>query len=156
MPICGSPPRVWGKHLGEYRRGNGKRFTPTRVGKTRAGVLISAVPPVHPHACGENGVARRGWARHGGSPPRVWGKRSSPIIPPASRRFTPTRVGKTSLTAPSAPTCTVHPHACGENQLLYAIWQESNGSPPRVWGKPSETSLPRRRSRFTPTRVGKT
>ena len=95
MPICGSPPRVWGKHLGEYRRGNGKRFTPTRVGKTRAGVLISAVPPVHPHACGENCDEYCVSEDSCGSPPRVWGKRRGTAWLGKARRFTPTRVGKT-------------------------------------------------------------
>src|SRR5690606_30444483 len=96
---AGSPPRVWGKRGQPLPRRVGQRFTPTRVGKT--GVVGRANLPkaVHPHACGENQrharrarlVLRFTPTRVGkthmrlghrchrcGSPPRVWGKRTSP------------------------------------------------------------------------------
>src|SRR5690606_3130790 len=113
------------------------RFTPTRVGKTQRGLDLSNIG--------------------GGSPPRVWGKRSVLGFPRLVLRFTPTRVGKTLLQTGelhaehgSPPRVwgklafpfliilkyTVHPHACGENASLFI------DAPPRP--------------RFTPTRVGKT
>ena len=71
----GSPPRVWGKRLGRGGRGDWYRFTPTRVGKTRMGLLLGEQPPVHPHACGENRSLVMVLSSYFGSPPRVWGKR---------------------------------------------------------------------------------
>jgi len=94
-----------------------KRFTPTRVGKTR--LRIHSVS----------------WA-YFGSPPRVWGKRVDERVARRRQRFTPTRVGKTRVAGRSStgligspprvwgkrPSCAstigtvaVHPHACGEN-----------------------------------------
>ena len=98
------------------------RFTPTRVGKTETNRTAFICMTVHPHACGENhcngytGVCvrrftptrvgktyhRTGCSVHArGSPPRVWGKRSSQsggvLVPP------------------------VHPHACGENKATLSV-----------------------------------
>ena len=50
----GSPPRVWGQHGRINPLAQEFRFTPTRVGTTRAGWPIHSWPPVHPHACGDN------------------------------------------------------------------------------------------------------
>ena len=152
----GSPPRVWGKP--DLGRGLfcADRFTPTRVGKTFLSYFFPVFLLVHPHACGENGVARFRFAFGSGSPPRVWGKRRLQYCKPTQMRFTPTRVGKTlalddNLAAfrftptrvgktgrpdASSLSCPVHPHACGENATTCA------------------PSMPT--TRFTPTRVGKT
>ena len=70
----------------------------------------------------------------------------------------------------------VHPHACGENeneeynedQVLgspprlwgklfdYTRIAQNGGSPPRLWGKRRKLSGRGRKTRFTPTPVGKT
>ena len=91
-----------------------------------------------------------------GSPPRVWGKPAPTAIAPSRRRFTPTRVGKTSNPAVLILGETVHPHACGENAAGSTPSIESAGSPPRVWGKRGNSPSVHRGGRFTPTRVGKT
>ena len=72
------------------------RYTPTPVGKTLSAHSLAtsfAVHPhacgenasscrsapsvaVHPHACGENYQPRHGELIGGGTPPRLWGKRS--------------------------------------------------------------------------------
>ena len=134
-PMCGSPPRGWGKRHGMIHDGPGDRFTPTRVGKT-----LEIDPD---------------WFAGNGSPPRGWGKRQ-PCRPPRPRaRFTPTRVGKTDTAAESAPMYAVHPHAGGENSPHPRTGQPAAvhphaggencdqagqgfqlfGSPPRGWGK---------------------
>ena len=90
-----------------------------------------------------------------GSPPRVWGIRSSSNQGGRWGRFTPTRVGNTLNTEYDRGTWAVHPHACGEysydhtlthptmrftptrvgNTLRPKIPTEGEiGSPPRVWG----------------------
>ena len=152
----GSPPRVWGKLNRLAQDIGAQRFTPTRVGKTRRRVASTRPGAVHPHACGENllGVCCGGFFV--GSPPRVWGKRPRPPSWQCPFRFTPTRVGKTRRSRLLLPVAPVHPHACGENTHFVTQWQESIGSPPRVWGKRCNSGRHVRRARFTPTRVGKT
>ena len=109
-----TPTRVGKTRLLEHGQTCG-RFTPTRVGKTLCARRYSQARRVHPHACGENAGRGDGWIMTIGSPPRVWGKRDNPMMVWASPRFTPTRVGKTRRTPlPTRPT-PVHPHACGEN-----------------------------------------
>ena len=115
------------------------RSTPTRVGKTpKAGVAL---------------------AQHVGPPPRVWGKRHKRGPCPRAIRSTPTRVGKTCQKTPRRPAWrstptrvgktrspgepknipSVHPHACGENDVLKCAHCSKSGPPPRVWGKRLET-----------------
>ena len=72
------------------------------------------------------------------------------------RRTTPTPVGKTSAMPLSTVTETDHPHACGENILVYGADQEIAGPPPRLWGKRSKKCLITSAARTTPTPVGKT
>ncbi len=65
-------------------------------------------------------------------------------------------MGKTFPWLPGLSRKAVHPHACGENLAVFGGHRGYVGSPPRVWGKRSETRRLDRRQRFTPTRVGKT
>ena len=68
--------------------------------------------------------------------PRAWGQLPPDPVLRRSRRFTPTRVGTTSVRRTPAPGATVHPHACGDNSICAAISHCV--------------------TRFTPTRVGTT
>ena len=174
--LSGSPPRVWGKLPKSQVRKVAFRFTPTRVGKTSHPFPVRRPAAVHPHACGENstdiwtpafkfGSPPRVWGKLSqgfdefvkiGSPPRVWGKLWVPWSTIARKRFTPTRVGKTSRRPPTSPPRPVHPHACGENGAAHQRRQQVYGSPPRVWGKRHPKSDHPGWHRFTPTRVGKT
>ena len=157
LGCLGSPPRVWGIREAGDRSGSPfavpphacgeyvvapvvgvwrNRFTPTRVGNTNSTYprLVASI----------------------GSPPRVWG-----ILPPRTWgrgcfRFTPTRVGNTVARPILREASPVHPHACGEyvragNPAIHLC-----GSPPRVWGIPSDTVRRLADVRFTPTRVGNT
>ena len=152
----GSPPRVWGKRDCFSIAALLHRFTPTRVGKTRAPACARARCAVHPHACGENVSNTWHALKVAGSPPRVWGKRGCRFHRARRLRFTPTRVGKTSSAGGPAVSPSVHPHACGENRLRRGVCAATGGSPPRVWGKRAIARTHPGRSRFTPTRVGKT
>ena len=91
------------------------RFTPTRVGKTKAQAGGAWAAAVHPHACGENVRYADVIMYVTGSPPRVWGKLAPTRAPGNRARFTPTRVGKTASLPSQRTLPTVHPHACGEN-----------------------------------------
>src|SRR5260370_1102027 len=113
--------------------GQHSRFTPTRVGNTpRLGLLYSE-ETVHPHARGEYFVLR--WRRGGdfGSPPRGWGIRPPDEQGPHNIRFTPTRVGNTTLLRGGTIMLWVHPHARGEYPLRQEASTHGGGSPPRAW-----------------------
>ena len=75
--LCGSPPRGWGKHSHGCRQVSARRFTPTRVGKTRGAGRFGQGGAVHPHAGGENALKA--------------------LFETGDTRFTPTRVGKTFI-----------------------------------------------------------
>ena len=154
--FIGSPPRAWGKRGVAVARWSGVRFTPTRVGKTMAGLAEGKSEPVHPHARGENYDGSAGGRGAPGSPPRAWGKPRSLIPDSSSPRFTPTRVGKTSPARSPGHSRAVHPHARGENAVLASRALRVSGSPPRAWGKRIASHTAPTSPRFTPTRVGKT
>ncbi len=154
--MYGSPPRGWGKLKGGMKNSRLLRFTPTRVGKTRASQQNVTDLTVHPHAGGENYSFVDTQISHTGSPPRGWGKRSRSAVRRPSVRFTPTRVGKTRWPGCRASPSAVHPHAGGENCAAQHAPLLIRGSPPRVWGKPLVAAAVSASVRFTPTRVGKT
>ena len=156
LQIGGSPPRVWGKLAGATSRTDPRWFTPTCVGKTRRQPYSHFEAMVHPHVCGENGLARTFSTVYQGSPPRVWGKPSRPCGSSRSYRFTPTCVGKTCAIVTKECLVSVHPHVCGENLNELDSGHAIVGSPPRVWGKLGLRVVWIPAIRFTPTCVGKT
>ncbi len=72
-----------------------ERFTPTPVGNTPLVDICDKIPTVHPHACGEYSGQRFRIVFDDGSPPRLWGIRSSYQAYRRRLRFTPTPVGNT-------------------------------------------------------------
>ena len=131
------------------------RFTPTRVGKPCQPLAVEGVLAVHPHPRGE---ARRPSCRLSqvsGSPPPAWGSQWPAIHRTVRGRFTPTRVGKPAANGSDGVQWTVHPHPRGEADIPPIPHTPFTGSPPPAWGSLRRLRLLRRRSRFTPTRVGK-
>ena len=146
---------MWGNRRARQTARRRRRFTPTRVGKSRSGRAGRCAHAVHPHACGEIELARLIKFSPTGSPPRVWGN-LPPILRTAPQsRFTPTRVGKSTPRRSPAGGRAVHPHACGEIVGDHAATDRSHGSPPRVWGNRRGRDRHGGPARFTPTRVGK-
>ena len=112
----GSSPRVRGKHVPVVLHLDGLRLIPARAGKTRGRRWSCSDPPAHPRACGENPQVL---------PPRQGG-----------RRLIPARAGKTPR-APWRPSRRwAHPRVCGENPHVASLRWWSDGSSPRVRGKP--------------------
>ena len=70
---CGSSPRMWGTQDASVFDGLFYRFIPTHVGNTGSWTTKAGSTSVHPHACGEHGVADMGTFIPGGSSPRMWG-----------------------------------------------------------------------------------
>ncbi len=96
----------------------------------------ACLPPVHPHARGEDVRTRLRERRY------CW--------------FTPTHVGKTSCGKRSRRLQTVHPHARGEDVVSAHLVDVEGGSPPRTWGRRPKDPKMSELWRFTPTHVGKT
>ena len=115
IAIRGSPPRAWGQLVPVRPGAGGRRFTPTRVGTTASARFV--LPPTF------------------GSPPRAWGQRRIHEVRRWGRRFTPTRVGTTSVKTRTSSSCSVHPHARGDNTCLSLSGSPAAGSPPRAWGQ---------------------
>ena len=49
-------------------------------------------------------------------------------------RFIPTHVGFTGAVICGTSYSTGHPHACGVYEKFHAIWDQTYGSSPRMWG----------------------
>ena len=71
-------------------------------------------------------------------------------------RFIPTPVGNTYKGASLWTQFSVHPHACGEHQLIFTTGAANPGSSPRLWGTRSGIRSGIRSGRFIPTPVGNT
>ncbi len=153
---CGSPPRAWGGLDHRVDAVVGDRFTPTGVGRTRAGGPARWPSPVHPHGRGEDPQPRLLTTLRTGSPPRAWGGRLAVLLRGELGRFTPTGVGRTCATAARTTARTVHPHGRGEDLICSSIRPSRSGSPPRAWGGRSARVQSAGWSRFTPTGVGRT
>ena len=175
--VYGSPPRAWGRRGRRSGDRTGNRFTPTCVGTT--GRTRSRPPSraVHPHVRGDDNRPVQPRSPPFGSPPRAWGRRSSPTTREAAPRFTPTCVGTTlelttwmindfgspprawgrlESSVPRKGHFLVHPHVRGDD--FKGLWDSIKkvGSPPRAWGRLHPVNHAGVVERFTPTCVGTT
>ena len=91
----GTSPRMWGKPSSLPGPHMPDRYIPTHVGKTFGKAHRKIYPPVHPHACGENGISLEILSLDIGTSPRMWGKRRFARILMMQARYIPTHVGKT-------------------------------------------------------------
>ena len=89
----GSPPRLWGQSVVRRIERTPDRFTPTPVGTMAVRARDIGASPVHPHACGDNGLLGDALWQATGSPPRLWGQLIFPEYSHLPERFTPTPVG---------------------------------------------------------------
>jgi len=152
----GSSPRLWGTLQNQPILLPLFRFIPTPVGNTAPGRESPRPRPVHPHACGEHGMPRRGaWAATGSSP-RLWGTPGREGDPLAEDRFIPTPVGNTPRARTCAGSPPVHPHACGEHCTSVSAAVALIGSSPRLWGTLLAVQAHGDNRRFIPTPVGNT
>ena len=133
-----------------------RRFIPTHVGNTRSRLRLWHQCAVHPNARGEHGMKALLAAKARGSSPRTWGTRRKVRRRRTQRRFIPTHVGNTFLTAFRRSFLAVHPHARGEHRGRSREGAGRYGSSPRTWGTRGGEHLPAWKRRFIPTHVGNT
>src|SRR5690606_10558219 len=90
-----TPPRTWGRPPLSPSLCTDLRNTPTDVGKTSRGAIISHVPRKQPHGRGEDNCSCCLSLCLSETPPRTWGRHSEPHCDQSKIRNTPTDVGKT-------------------------------------------------------------
>ena len=152
----GSSPHKWGIRFPSKTLLIHRRFIPTQVGNTRAGINRHLPFPVHPHTSGEYVYARRLHHRHFGSSPHKWGILSNALFVIAGNRFIPTQVGNTLPHGRGERRYAVHPHTSGEYACLCMFYGIYLGSSPHKWGIQVRNGHDRRSERFIPTQVGNT
>ena len=93
--LCGSPPRMRGKHARHAHPVALPRITPAHAGKTLMCAPFMWRCADHPRACGENLTATLALFLPDGSPPRMRGKLRAVRAAVVLRRITPAHAGKT-------------------------------------------------------------
>ncbi len=116
----GSSPHPWGIPPPDGGPVSFQRFIPTPVGNTSRAPEQRFPTSVHPHARGELGFLSIGTIYMPGSSPHQWGIHPRFRPPPLPARFIPTPVGNTSLLHAVSGVIPVHPHVCGEYDLIGA------------------------------------
>ena len=152
--LYGSSPRLWGTCLCRRTRKRKIRFIPTPVGNISPSRSKTALPSVHPHACGEHIDAIRDAHGAPGSSPRLWGTLEYHEQAREPPRFIPTPVGNITVITLKGKPVSVHPHACGEHCLPNNASAFDAGSSPRLWGTCALCGLAFAVIRFIPTPVG--
>ena len=130
------------------------RFIPTGVGNISLSLVVSSVPPVHPHGCGEHYPVPSTLTHIAGSSPRVWGTYQRADGDFLRRRFIPTGVGNMPIQVFISASNPVHPHGCGEHKTTVKRVATAVGSSPRVRGTFAANARGNPVERFIPTGVG--
>ena len=130
-----TPPRAWGRRIGEPCDSLENGNTPTRVGKTLSLRQKSQATKKHPHARGEDWKTCTISSINKETPPRAWGRHAQDAISTLACRNTPTRVGKTNADVVRHHPSGKHPHARGEDFLGQRRRRNKLETPPRAWGR---------------------
>ncbi len=152
----GPSPRGWGELSASCIVYMFNRTIPTRVGRTRWTSCSPGGIADHPHAGGENRLAKIGVDRNRGPSPRGWGERTGIQGAQILGRTIPTRVGRTLSAGVRVCRGADHPHAGGENPLTRRQHWHPHGPSPRGWGELNKCFRALKEQRTIPTRVGRT
>ena len=152
--MFGSSPRTWGTQDDVAGFLLGFRFIPTHVGNAGVAGAVFTPNAVHPHARGERCQRHHLAYDADGSSPRTWGTQPKREALGLHARFIPTHVGNAFAALPPIRCRSVHPHARGERAIYAKENKGTNGSSPRTWGTPVQSSGQSNRCRFIPTHVG--
>ena len=154
--LFGSSPRMRGKRPRRASQRRGSRLIPAHAGKTKTAALCLQGSQAHPRACGENVGSSILSAVAGGSSPRMRGKPGSRPKRFRKAGLIPAHAGKTPLDGLIVDKPTAHPRACGENTVDETAWNATNGSSPRMRGKPSCIGRRNEHAGLIPAHAGKT
>ena len=153
---AGSPPRMRGKHIESAEGAALDGITPAYAGKTALGLSHCESSRDHPRVCGENSPISSSVSSAGGSPPRMRGKPPRKAGALEVCGITPAYAGKTGKNTPLQGHGMDHPRVCGENRCSGVQPCLTQGSPPRMRGKPRLIDEGGHCSGITPAYAGKT
>ena len=145
-----------GKRQSSITMGTPIRITPACAGKTFEDNNLTFSKKDHPRVCGENRILVGYPGEWEGSPPRVRGKPVFSNFCCQNARITPACAGKTQKSRRLKSSTRDHPRVCGENYQQPAECYQSQGSPPRVRGKPWDDEDADDDVGITPACAGKT
>ena len=151
----GSPPRVRGKEHKQEALMLSEGITPACAGKRRHPRRYLPTGRDHPRVCGEKNVEKLKTMWKVGSPPRVRGKEKFYLCNGPKHGITPACAGKSVPVRSRVAPAWDHPRVCGEKASIRSESRASQGSPPRVRGKETGSSLCRPRFGITPACAGK-
>ena len=151
-----TPPRAWGRPIGDNGQHLGLGNTPTGVGKTWFKGTCGGADRKHPHGRGEDIIKADERTKLKETPPRAWGRPIYSSRPVERSRNTPTGVGKTLAFLAGLFLSRKHPHGRGEDAPSITAAVSMRETPPRAWGRPRSAAHRARTRRNTPTGVGKT
>ncbi len=151
-----TPPRAWGRPFITKPLLLDEGNTPTCVGKTPGRRTRAPAARKHPHVRGEDACFHSFWRSPSETPPRAWGRPSTPTQTDLACRNTPTCVGKTYRLFHQQLAIQKHPHVRGEDDNPFPRVILNRETPPRAWGRPARQALLSSTRRNTPTCVGKT
>ena len=154
--ICGSSPRMRGKHVRNVETAVKVRIIPAHAGQTERLSWRVNPRPDHPRACGANLPMRRPWSRLNGSSPRMRGKLSHRPRLACPVRIIPAHAGQTQPPSIIASPATDHPRACGANRSVHLSRRADDGSSPRMRGKPGRCQGRVCTGRIIPAHAGQT
>ena len=110
-----TPPRAWGRPQDDVLQLRAWRNTPTSVGKTHPQNGRDASNEKHPHERGEDSWTPRSERSLIETPPRAWGRLTSPRL--------------------AKPLVRKHPHERGEDLVWLSAVPMKAETPPRAWGR---------------------
>ena len=150
----GSSPRLRGTVEGLRHDTVGYRFIPAPAGNSRP--LSCRMRPftVHPRACGEQFLVRYRRRPGFGSSPRLRGTVGTQRYNSQMKRFIPAPAGNRPSSPPTPVPESVHPRACGEQQIGQAVYLRELGSSPRLRGTEPPGGAQARGRRFIPAPAG--
>ena len=118
VDYAGSSPRMRGKQWHRHTETAWLRIIPAHAGQTNARTSCRYCSTDHPRACGANNVLFIIFVGHGGSSPRMRGKRSNRLKPRTGTRIIPAHAGQTSAIDSAVILFADHPRACGANDVF--------------------------------------
>ena len=154
--VAETPPRAWGRPAVDTARTGPAGNTPTGVGKTDDQSAHKSAAAKHPHGRGEDASVVALALDGPETPPRAWGRLANEPTLNSDFRNTPTGVGKTARPSKSCRPARKHPHGRGEDKSWQFFTAGKPETPPRAWGRLTDTVYAAVITGNTPTGVGKT
>ena len=151
-----TPPRAWGRRHVVAQPVLIVGNTPTGVGTTLGQALERMRAEKHPHGRGDDSRSDSISTTGRETPPRAWGRPTTPELPLGVAGNTPTGVGTTTGFSHGSGRRRKHPHGRGDDGGIQPREAEAVETPPRAWGRRSTVRWCCPSSGNTPTGVGTT